>query len=335
MQKRRVFSLIVPCYNEGENIETYYEQTSGVIGKLLSAGTISDYEFLFVNDGSKDDTLGKIRALSQTDKHLHYISFTRNFGKEAAMLAGLENCVGDVIAIMDADLQDPPELMLEMFSKMDAESDCECVAARRVSRKGEPVVRSFFARVFYHLINRISNVEIAEGARDYRLMSRRMLDSILTLKEKSRFSKGLFVWPGYKTCYVAYENVERTAGKSKWSFWKLFRYAMDGITSFSVAPLQLSSAIGLLFFTVAFLAVVFFVIQKLFFGISVQGYALLICSIFLLGGLQLLCIGVLGQYLAKVFIEDKRRPDYVVLECLLDQEVVSKGEKAENTDHED
>lgn len=325
-----MLSIIVPCYNEADDVADFYEQTSAVVGALLSDGTIDGFEFLFVDDGSGDDTFQIIRSLSLENPNVHYISFTRNFGKEAAMLAGLEHCIGDYVVIMDADLQDPPELLPKMFAEMNAEEGCECVATRRTTRKGEPLLRSLFSRLFYKLINRISEVEIVDGARDFRLMSRRMVDSILALKEKSRFSKGLFVWSGFRVRYLEYNNVERSAGTTKWSFWKLVKYSMDGITAFSMAPLQAASALGLLCFTGSLLAVLFFVIQKLFFGIAVQGYALMICSIFLLGGLQLLGIGVLGLYLSKIFIESKRRPDYVILECCLAEESMSGIAAGEN-----
>ncbi len=331
MQQANVLSVIVPCYNEGgDGIHTLYRCVKSVIDGLLDAGTIGGYELFFVNDGSGDDTLQAIRSLSRENPNVRYISFTRNFGKEAAMLAGLEHCVGDYVVIMDADLQDPPELLPDMFAEMHAEEGCECVATRRTTRKGEPLLRSLFSRLFYKLINRISEVEIVDGARDFRLMSRRMVNSILDLKEKSRFSKGLFVWSGFPIRYLEYNNVERAVGKTKWSFWKLVKYSMDGITAFSMAPLQAASALGLLCFTGSLLAVLFFVIQKLFFGIAVQGYALMICSIFLLGGLQLLGIGVLGLYLAKVFIESKHRPDYVIQEYKLADEPVPGAAAGEN-----
>lgn len=309
-----MLSILVPCFNEEENIRPFYEQTSRVIRALRKEDLVSDYEFLFVDDGSKDGTLKQIKALSQKDARVFYLSFTRNFGKESAMLAGLAHCRGDYVTLMDVDLQDPPELLPKMFEMLGSGDGYQCIATRRVSRAGEPKIRSWFAKLFYKLINRISDVEIVDGARDFRLMTRRVVDSILDLKEKSRFSKGLFVWAGYKTGYLSYENIERKHGKTKWSFWKLFKYSLDGITAFSVMPLQLAAVAGCLCSIGAMLAMLYFVIQKLTVGIPIQGYAMLICSIFLLGGIQLLGLGILGQYIGKLFVESKQRPDYVVLD---------------------
>lgn len=314
-----LLSILVPCFNEEENIRPFYEQTRLVVKTLRKENVISDSEFLFINDGSKDGTLTQIKALAQEDSRVFYLSFTRNFGKEAAMLAGLTHCRGDYVTLLDADLQDPPELLPKMFGILRSEEGVECVATRRVSRAGEPRLRSWFAKLFYKLINRISDVEIVDGARDFRLMTRRVVDSILELKEKSRFSKGLFVWAGYKTYYLAYENIERKLGKTKWSFWKLFKYSLDGITAFSVMPLQLAAVAGCLCSFGSILAMLYFVIQKLTVGIPIQGYAMLICSIFLLGGIQLLGLGILGQYIGKLFVESKQRPDYVVLESNIEE----------------
>ncbi len=312
-----MLSILVPCFNEEENIRPFYEQTTRVIRGLRRENIVSDYEFLFINDGSKDGTLAQIKALAQEDSRVFYLSFTRNFGKESAMLAGLTHCRGDYVTLLDVDLQDPPELLPKMFEVLGNGEGYQCVATRRVSRAGEPRLRSWFAKMFYKLINRISDVEIVDGARDFRLMTRRVVDSILDLKEKSRFSKGLFVWAGYKTGYLSYENIERKHGKTKWSFWKLFKYSLDGITAFSVMPLQLAAVAGCLCSFGSILAMLYFVIQKLTVGIPIQGYAMLICSIFLLGGIQLLGLGILGQYLGKLFIESKQRPDYVVLDSNL------------------
>lgn len=314
MQKQGVLSIIVPCYNEGENIFELYVHTVRIVHDLLHAEKISGYEFLFIDDGSTDGTLSSIKEISTKDVCVFYVSFTRNYGKEAALLAGLTYSKGDFVTILDADLQDPPELLPQMFELLNGEGNYECVATRRMDRKGEPPVRSFFAHLFYKLINLISDVEIVDGARDYRLMTRRMVNSLLELKEKCRFSKGLFVWAGFRTKYIEYYNVERVYGKSKWSFWKLLKYSLDGITAFSVLPLQISAAIGILCCIGALLAVLYFVIQKLTVGIPIQGYAMLICSIFLLSGIQLLGLGILGQYIGKVFVENKHRPDYVILE---------------------
>lgn len=309
-----MLSFIIPCCNEGENIAAFYNRTSVVAKQLCREGTISDYEFWFIDDGSKDHTLEEIRKLAELDRRVFYLSFTRNFGKEAAMLAGLSYSRGGFVTLLDADFQDPPELLPKLFSVLQNGEGYECVATRRMDRHGEPWLRSLFARMFYSIMNRISEVEIISGARDFRLMTRRVVDSILALREKTRFSKGLFVWGGYKTCYLEYHNVERTAGQTKWSFWKLLRYSLDGITSFSLVPLQIASLLGFLCCGLSLLAVLYFVFQKLVIGIAVEGYAMLICAIFLLGGIQLLCLGVLGQYLGKLFIESKQRPDYLVLE---------------------
>lgn len=309
-----VLSIIVPCLNEEENVNAFYERALAAVKGLVSGAAIGGYEFLFIDDGSTDGTLSAIKELSAKDASVHYISFTRNWGKESAILAGLTYSKGDFVTLMDADLQDPPELLPQMFEQLNGEGGYECVATRRVDRKGEPPVRSFFAHLFYKLVNRISDVEIVDGARDFRLMTRRMVDSLLDLKEKCRFSKGLFVWAGYRTKYIEYQNVERAHGKTKWSFWKLFKYSLDGITAFSVMPLQISAVVGFLCCVGSLLAVLYFVIQKLTVGIPIQGYAMLICSIFLLGGIQLLGLGILGQYLGKIFVENKHRPDYVILE---------------------
>lgn len=317
MQENALLSVIVPCYNEADNLPLFYQHILPVCRSLCEQGSISDYEILLVNDGSKDRTLPTMRALSEQDPHVFFLSFTRNFGKEAAMLAGLSHSRGDFVTIMDADLQDPPELLPEVFSVLHNGEGNECVATRRSSRKGEPPLRSLFANLFYWLINLISDVKIVSGARDFRLMTRRMVDSILSLHEKSRFSKGLFVWPGYQTAYLEYPNIERTRGRSGWSFWRLVKYSLDGITAFSVAPLRLASITGCLLCIGSLLAALFFVVQKLTVGIPVQGYALLMCSIYFLGGIQLLGIGILGQYLGKIFIESKRRPDYVIMESCL------------------
>lgn len=314
MGNESCLSVLVPCFNEEENVAEFYDQTLGVIQTLMQDGQIRDYEFFFVDDGSHDQTVARVRELRETDPNVSYIAFTRNFGKEAAMLAGMRHCRGDYVVIMDADLQDPPELLPRMFSMLNSGQGYECAATRRTDRTGEPKLRSLFARLFYVLINRICDVEIVDGARDFRLMTRRMVDSILQMKEKNRFSKGLFVWPGYRTCYLEYQNLPRANGETSWSFWKLLKYSVDGITSFSVLPLQISAVMGCVLSGGALLAVLYFVFQKLIVGIPVQGYAMLICSIFLLGGIQLLSIGILGQYLGKIFIESKHRPDYVILE---------------------
>lgn len=314
--KPATFSLIVPCYNEEENIRAFYNRSKAVVENLC----LDSYEFIFVDDGSKDNTLSEIIALAQSDESVRYLSFSRNFGKEAAMLAGLTYSQYSFVALMDVDMQDPPELLPEMFSKIAVGNGCECVATRRTSRTGEPAIRSLCANLFYKLINRISDVTIVSGTRDFRLMSRRMVDSILTLREKSRFSKGLFAWAGYKTEYIEYKNIERAGGQTKWSFWKLLKYSLDGIIAFSTGPLVATSVLGLFLCAGSFLAILFFIVQKLFIGIGVQGYAMLICVIFFLGGIQLLGLGILGQYISKIFTEVKGRPDYVVLQTNIHKE---------------
>ncbi len=308
-----LLSIIVPCYNEENNVAMLYERTNAVLSGLLENNVINGYEYVFVDDGSRDATMSEMKRLSEKDPSVYYICFTRNFGKEAAILAGLTYCRGDHIALMDADLQDPPELLPKMFAVLNNGKDYECCAARRSTRTGEPPIRSFFAHTFYKLINSLSDVQLVDGVRDFRLMTRRMVDSILLLKEKCRFSKGLFVWSGYQTMYIEYINVERMRGKTKWSFWKLFKYSLDGITAFSVVPLQIATIFGVICCFGAFLAAVYFFFRKILVGIAIEGYALLMCSLFLLGGIQLLSVGVLGQYLGKIFVESKKRPDYVVL----------------------
>lgn len=301
-------SVIVPCYNEEEATPLFYQT---FLEK--TAALEAEVEFIFVDDGSRDGTLAAFRALREKDARVHYISFSRNFGKESAMYAGLEAATGDYVAIMDVDLQDPPELLPEMLNGV-AREGYDCVATRRVTRKGEPMLRSFFARRFYHLINRISKTEIVDGARDFRLMTRQMVDSILSLKEVSRFSKGIFSWVGYRTKWLEYENVERVAGETKWSFWKLLIYSIDGIIGFSTAPLAIASVAGVLFCLLAFLMLLYFLIKTLIWGDPVAGFPALICIILLLGGIQLFSIGILGQYLSKTYLETKKRPIYIARE---------------------
>ena len=304
----KCLSIIVPCYNEQEAIPLFYDAVVGALG-----GMPVEYELLFVDDGSKDGTLSALRALRERNERARYISFSRNFGKEAAMFAGLEAARGDYIAIMDVDLQDPPSLLPEMLAIVES-GDYDCAATRRVTRKGEPPLRSFFARRFYRLINRISKTEIVDGARDYRLMTRRMTDAILRLRETSRFSKGLFSWVGFRTKWLEYENVERAAGETKWSFWKLLLYSLDGIVAFSTAPLAMASCLGLLFCLIAFVLILVYFLKALIWGDPVAGFPTTICVILLLGGLQLFCTGILGQYLSKTYLETKRRPIYIVAE---------------------
>lgn len=271
----------------------------------------ADFEIIFIDDGSKDNTHTLIKELAQADSRIRYIAFSRNFGKEAAIYAGLEHASGDYMVIMDADLQDPPSLLLQMFHTVTIEG-YDSVATRRVTRKGEPKIRSFFARMFYRLINKMSDVEIADGARDYRMMSRKFVNALLEMKEHNRFSKGLFAWVGYETKWIEYENIERVAGETKWSFWGLFKYSIEGIVAFTTTPLVLSSAIGILFCFLAFLAIIFVVIRKLLFGDPVAGWVSLVCIITFIGGIQMFCMGILGQYMAKMYLEIKNRPLYLI-----------------------
>ncbi|WP_348688283.1 glycosyltransferase family 2 protein [uncultured Dubosiella sp.] len=302
-------SVIVPCYNEEEALPYFYEE----IIKTASQMDTFEFEFIFVNDGSKDKTLTLSKELARKDNRVKYVSFSRNFGKEAAIYAGLENSTGDYCVLMDADLQDPPALLPEMMAAIQEEG-YDSAATRRVTRKGEPPIRSFFARMFYRIINRISDADIVDGARDYRLMKRSMVDTILEMKEYNRFSKGIFGWIGYDTKWIEFENVERVAGETKWSFWKLFKYSLEGITAFSVAPLQIASIFGILFSLVAFIMIIVIIIRTLVFGDPVSGWPSLVCIIMLIGGVQLLSIGVLGQYLSKTYLETKHRPIYILKE---------------------
>ncbi|MCI6204668.1 MAG: glycosyltransferase family 2 protein [Lachnospiraceae bacterium] len=308
MSKGKV-SIVVPMYNEQESLEILYQELNRV------TDTIKDYEFeyLFVNDGSKDNTLQEIQRLATADDRVRYVSFSRNFGKEAALYAGLSNADGDYIATMDADLQDPPSLLPRMLAMIESQ-DCDNVATRRVNRKGEPPIRSFFARCFYKLMRRLSNIDIADGARDYRLMSRAMVDSILSVSEYNRFSKGIFAWVGYETRWLEFENVERSAGETKWSFWKLVRYSIDGIINFSNTPLQISSYLGMILTIVSFIAIIVEVIRALVFGDPVAGWPSLVCIITFIGGIELFCMGIMGQYIAKTYMEVKHRPHYIVKE---------------------
>ena len=308
-------SIVVPCYNEEEALPLYYEAMLPVLDKLRAMG--AETAFVFVDDGSKDGTLRVMRELHEKDARCGYLSFSRNFGKEAAMYAGLQHAKGDYIAVMDADLQDPPDMLPEMLSLIEsspADDPVDCVGTRRTDRKGEPPIRSFFARCFYRLINKISKTEIVDGARDYRLMTRRMVDAILSMSEYNRFSKGIFSWVGFKTHWLEYVNRERVAGETKWSFHKLFLYSIDGITAFSTAPLAVASYTGLGICAVSFLYLLFVFIKALVYGDPVAGWPSMVCIILFLGGIQLLCIGVLGQYLAKTYLEVKNRQQYVLQE---------------------
>ena len=298
-------SVVVPCYNEQESILLFYEEINKV-----SEGMEHEFEFIFVNDGSSDNTLDCMKALSEKDARVKYVSFSRNFGKEAAIHAGFSKAEGDYIVMMDADLQDPPCLLPEMLTYM--EEGYDSVATRRVTRKGEPPIRSFFARMFYKIINKISNVDIVDGARDYRLMTAQMKDAILAMPEYNRFSKGIFGWVGFRTKWLEYENVERVAGETKWNFWKLFLYSLEGIIAFSTAPLVLSSVFGMLFCILSFVLIVFIVVRTLLFGDPVAGWPSLVCIMFFVGGIQLFCHGITGQYLSKTYMETKNRPKYII-----------------------
>lgn len=304
----KTLSVIVPCYNEQEALPIFYNE----ITQALSECEVT-YELIFVDDGSSDNTLPELRALSEKDSRVVYLSFSRNFGKEAAMFAGFCNVSGDYIAIMDADLQDPPALLPKMLKILESE-DYDSVATRRVSRKGEPPIRSWFARKFYQLINRISDVDIVDGARDFRLMKKSMVEAIVAMNEYNRFSKGIFAWVGFRTYWLAYENIERAAGETKWSFWKLTKYAIDGIINFSQMPLNISSWFGIGMTLCSFLFMAMIIIRKLMFGDPVAGWASTICIIIFIGGLQLFCIGIIGQYLAKIYLETKHRPHFIICE---------------------
>ena len=313
-----LLSIVVPCYNEQEALPYFYKEICRV-AEEMKASHGADFEFIFVDDGSKDNTLAIARQLHGQDARVRYISFSRNFGKEAGILAGLEAAKGDYVAMMDADLQDPPALLPEMLDAL-LKEDYDCAATRRTTRKGEPPIRSFFARMFYKIINRMSDADIVDGARDYRLMRRRMVDAILALPEYNRFSKGIFGWVGFKTKWLEYVNVERVAGETKWSFWKLFLYSLEGIVAFTTAPLALASLMGIAFCALAFVMIVFIIVRTLLFGDPTSGWPSLVCIIFLCSGVQLFCMGVLGQYLAKTYMEVKRRPVYIVRETEADAE---------------
>ena len=304
-----MISIIVPCFNEEETLDIFYRETKKVIDTDLKM----DYEMILIDDGSRDGTLSVMKSLSVADPCVKYISFSRNFGKEAAMYAGLVHAKGDYVTIMDADLQDPPSLLPQMVELLEKE-DYDSVATRRATRDGESVVRSFFAKQFYKIMNRISDAEIKDGARDFRLMKRKMVDAVVSMTEYNRFSKGIFGWIGFKTYWLSYDNVERVAGNTKWSFWKLFRYAIDGLVNFSQAPLYMASWFGIGMTGVSFLAMLGIIIRKLIFGDPVAGWPSLVCIIIFIGGIQLFCMGVMGQYIAKIYMETKERPHYIIAE---------------------
>lgn len=301
-------SVIVPCYNEEESIPLFFEEMQKVNDELPL-----DFEYIFVNDGSKDKTLNILRELAKENNNVHYISFSRNFGKESALYAGLENATGDYVTVMDVDLQDPPELLIEMFEKIQ-DPDIDCVGCRRVSRTGEPPIRSFFARMFYKIINKIGQTEMVDGARDFRLMTRQMVDAILEVREYNRFSKGIFTWVGFNTIYLEYENRERVAGETSWNFWSLLKYSLEGIINFSEAPLNIATYGGMLSVFISIVGAIFIVIRTLVFGDSTNGWPSLVIIILFCSGINLLMLGIIGKYISKIFLETKSRPIYIVRE---------------------
>ena len=310
-----LLSVIIPCYNEEENIFDFYDEFIKNEAFLKSRDV--DFEMLFIDDGSRDKSAYKVKELNNRDKRVHLVSFSRNFGKEAAMYAGLKHSKGDYVVIMDCDLQDPPKLLPEMLKAVQEEG-YDSVATRRVNRKGEPPIRSFFARQFYKIINRMTSAEIVDGARDYRLMNRQFVEAILSMEEYNRFSKGIFGWVGFKNKWIEFENVERQKGETKWSFWKLFVYAIDGIMAFSTAPLAMASLLGVIFCLVAFVFIVVIIIRKLTVGdpYNTVGWTSTACIILFVSGVQLFCLGIVGQYLSKAYLEVKKRPLYIVKEEL-------------------
>lgn len=306
---KKKLSVIVSCYNEEEALQLFYVEMNKVANKMKEL----EFEYIFVNDGSKDRTLDIIKDFARKDKRVRFISFSRNFGKEAAMYAGLKYSKGDYVTLMDADLQDPPSLLPEMY-RLIKEENYDSVGTRRVNRKGEPPIRSFFARMFYKIINKMSDIEMVDGARDYRLMTRQVVDSLVSLEEYNRYSKGLFSFVGFKTKWLEYENIERVAGETKWSFWKLFKYAIEGIVSFTIFPLSLSAILGVIVCLISFIGIIVVVSKTLLYGDPVGGWPSMVCILLFTSGVQLLCMGIIGQYLAKMYLETKKRPIYIVKE---------------------
>lgn len=300
-------SIIVPCYNEEKSLPLFYEE----LNKNMKEFENVEFEILLINDGSRDNTLEEIKKLANQDSCVKYISFSRNFGKESAIYAGLENATGDYVTMMDADLQDPPSLLKEMY-RLIKEENYDAIGTRRTNRKGEPIVRSFFSKMFYKLIDQMTDFKMVDGARDYSLMSRKVVDAILSMKEYNRYSKGLFSFVGFNVKWLEYKNQERVAGETKWSFWKLFSYALEGITAFSTAPLILSSVIGLVFCLVSFVLILAIVIKTLLLGDPTSGWPSMVCIIFMVSGIQLFSLGIIGQYLSKTYLEVKKRPIYIV-----------------------
>ena len=306
----KLMTAIVPCYNEEQAVPFFYEEMMKTVTVFREKYSDVEFELLFIDDGSVDHTLDVVKELRKTDERVRYVSFSRNFGKEAAIYAGIEKSKGDYVVIMDADLQDPPSLLPDMYAAV-AEEGYDSAATRRTTRKGEPPIRSFFARCFYKLMAKLSKTEIVDGARDYRIMTRTMAEAILSMKEYNRFTKGIYGWVGFKTKWLEYENVERIAGETKWSFWKLFLYSMEGIVAFSTTPLALAMGFGLLFCVAAFIMIVVIVIRASIYGDPTSGWPSMVCIILLLGGIQLFCIGIMGQYLSKTYLETKNRPIYI------------------------
>lgn len=304
----KLLSVIVPCFNEEETVADFY--TEFIKNKSFFEANDLDYEIIYIDDGSKDKTVEEIKKIHEKDEKVHMVSFSRNFGKEAAMFAGFQHAKGDYVVTMDVDLQDPPALLPEMFKAI-WEEGYDSVATRRFTRKGEPPIRSFFARMFYRLINKMSRTEIVDGARDYRLMTRQVVDAILSMKEYNRFTKGIYGWVGFNTKWLAYENVERQKGTTKWNFWKLLLYALEGIVGFSTAPLAFASVMGILFCAVAFIMILIIVIKTLILGDPTSGWPSMVCIFLLVSGVQLFCMGIIGQYLAKSYLEGKERPIYI------------------------
>lgn len=307
--RKMTISIIIPCFNEEESLPLFYAEMEKIKQQIKEG-----FEYIFVNDGSKDRTLQVLRDLNQTDRNVHYLSFSRNFGKEAALYAGLQHATGDYVTVMDADLQDPPALLIQMKNMLDKNAELDCVGTRRTTREGEPLIRSFFAKMFYKLINKISQVEMVDGARDFRLMRRQMVDAVLEVSEYNRFSKGIFAWVGFKTEYLEYKNVERVAGQTSWNFWQLFNYSLEGIINFSDAPLTIAFVGGVVACLLAFFLIIIVIIRTLIFGDPTSGWPSMISIILFLGGFQLLTIGILGKYIGKIFMETKKRPIYVIKE---------------------
>lgn len=303
-------SVVVPCYNEQESLPLFYEEIERVRQQDFDE---VDFEYIFIDDGSKDDTLNVIKEFARTDNKVRYISFSRNFGKESAMFAGLERATGNFVTIMDSDLQDPPALLRKMYDILKT-GEYDQVGTRRVTRKGEPPIRSFFARIFYRLINRLSDVELVDGERDFRLMKKNVVDSIVSMQEYNRFSKGIFSFVGFKTKWLEYENIKRSKGETKWSFWNLFKYALDGITAFSTVPLVLSSFLGMFFCLISFLIIIVIICKTLILGDPTSGWPSMVCIIFFVSGIQLFSLGIIGQYLSKTYLEVKKRPMYIIKE---------------------